>query len=115
MKTLELTIWDRIQLDIAIPRNAPLDDIRVLLDILDKIRLTDEEKEAVGWQIIRVQTPQGPAMITDFDESAPALATASSIEFENAEVTKLCSIVKQRRNWPTQVETLELKARLDNG
>jgi len=115
MKTLELTVWDRIQLDIAIPRNAPLDDIRVLLDILDKIRLSDEEKTAVNFQRIKIATQQGIVEAVDFDRDAPTLGDVSSIEFENAELAKLREVANQRRTWPTQIEALELKDKLNDG
>ena len=115
MKTLELTVWDRIQLDIAIPRNAPLDDIRVLLDILDKLRLSDDEKTAINFQRIKIPTQQGIVEIADFDEDAPTLSDASSVEFENAEFAKLREVANQRRNWPTRIEALELKDKLNSG
>jgi hypothetical protein len=112
MRTVQLSVWDRIQIGLAIPRNAPLKEIRVLLDIDDKVRLSEEEKELVKLQELKIATSQGIAVLTDFDESSAALWDSQSIEFENAECDKLKQIVSARTNWPTKPESLALQAKV---
>jgi hypothetical protein len=118
MYIVNLTLWDRLQLDLCIPRNAPIREIKQLLRIADVVAPTQEEWEAIGYTVVTVQSQGGPVDIPNWTvnsletwEMAHGPVAAS---FESEDMTKLRGLVGQRQTWPTDVRTLELQEKINN-
>ena len=115
MYKLELTLWERVQLETTLPPNAPLGDIKQLLRIKDTIGLTLDEKKAIDWRIVTVETQQGAFAVPVWDGAKiDAIIDKAEFEVESEDLRKLHSLVNERRVWPTEQRTLTLKDKLDN-
>ena len=115
MYTLELSIWERIQLDICLPRNAQLDKIEQLLRIMDAITLTADEKTSINFRIEKYETPQGPFDIRRWDdEELAAKEHDSIIKIETEDFIVLKKATATRPAWPTDLRTVTLREKIDS-
>ena len=111
----KLTPFERIQLLIALPRNCPLAEMGQVLRIADALDLSSNEKTRFGYEVRRIETPQGPITFTDYNESAEGLHSyEADIELDGvADFEKLHQFAKDRTNWPRCHESLALMDKLD--
>ena len=114
MYTLSLTLWERVQLDLCLPRNAPLADIEQLLRIMDNIGLTNEDKACIDFDVREIDTQRGPADIRTWnDEKLSDSEYDSPIQFETEDFKVLKKNVAARQSWPTDLRTVTLKRKMD--
>ena len=99
MKTLKLTIWERLQLIQCIPAQDTVANIRRHLRLMDRLELSEDEKAEAGFVVL----PDGSAR---WDARAGAVERA--IDFEDADFDHLVSLVQRRNNWPTAQDILTL-------
>jgi hypothetical protein len=114
MYTLKLGLWERIQLDICLPRNAPLAEIRQLLRIMDVLALTDGEKESIGFENAIARTTQGQEFETVvYDEKKISSAESKPFSLETEDFNKLKALILARLNWPRDHRTIDLQDKIE--
>lgn len=116
MYRMQLTLWERLQLDLCIPRNAPLNEIRQLLRITDVLALSSEDKDAIGYTFSMVRSPAGPINIPEWNQEKLAELDderdAQAIDLESEDMKKLRQLAERREYWPTETRSIELKEKL---
>lgn len=115
MYKLELTMWERIQLDITLPRNAPLSQIPQLLRIMDTIKLDASEKSSISYEIVDIETQRGTIQSMQYDHEKITKAEHNKdvhIETEDFIVLKKC--VMDRPNWPTEERSMILLDKIES-
>jgi hypothetical protein len=111
---INVTLFDRIQLGLCIPRNCALDEMAQFLRISDALELTDEEKGTCSYQIVRLTTPQGLVSYPVWDDEAEGFCTDDvEIEIDKADLEKLCKLARARDSWPRKYESMLLHDKLD--
>lgn len=113
MYKINLTLWERVQLDMCIPRNAPLKEIPQLLRVMDAISPTDAEKSAIDYDYRTIQTPRGPIQLSTWnEEKLEETSTIKGVKIETEDFKTLMKHVKDAQ-WPTHIWTVELHNKLD--
>ncbi len=116
MYTLELGLWERIQLNMCLPRNAPLSEMEQLLRIMNLIALTDEEKKSIEFGKTRVQTQAGD-VIDMLNWDAKKLAkqdkSLTEIKFPAADFVCLKQCADGWPKWPLDEQSLALKEKME--
>lgn len=115
MYTLKLGLWERIQLNMCLPRNVPWVEMEQLVRILKTIALSDEEKDSIGFEEIKVQAKQGgilDALSWDTKKLA-ALENLREFKFKAADFARLKADADAWALWPTDERSLALKAKME--
>lgn len=93
MSVLVLDHTQRLNLHVMIGmQRANLDDMRMFWRIQDRIELSNEEKEAIGYQVRTAQTQNGPVPQIAWDPSR--WLAPKEYEFAPEEVAKLQNLIK---------------------
>lgn len=115
MYTLELGIWERLQLNICLPRDAPWSEMEQLVRISKVIGLTDKEKDAIGLVDIKINTLQGTFGTKTWDVDKLAKAeTSQTIKLKAVDFMRLKKDADARTNWPREEQSLTLKAKMES-
>ena len=114
MYTLELTLWERLQLDLSLPRNAPLTEIKQLLRIMDTVAPTEEEKKAVDFALSDVMSSGGMVTVPVWDTvKMDAMVGETPVKLESEDFRILQKCAKDRSSWPLALRTVDLQEKLD--
>lgn len=115
MYTIELTAWERIQLDIALPRNATWTEFEQLLKIADALALSDDEEKAIDYQVQTARTVQGQEFdAMTWDNAKVASLAPVHVKLESADFDKLKKSAEARTNWPRDRRSVALKAKFES-
>jgi len=98
MKKVRLTTWERLNLVNCLPKESRWDSVDQLLKISEKLDLSDEEKELVGFEV----DITGNARWDDTD-------FRFEINFEDAHYAALVEFASGYNRWPTSVLTSMLR------
>ncbi len=116
MYTLELGLWERIRLNMCLPRNALLSEMEQLLRIMNFIALTDEEKDSIEFDKTRIQTQAGD-VIDMLNWNAKKLSEQdrglTEIKFPAADFARLKKCADAWTKWPLDERSLALKAKME--
>ena len=112
MKTVELSVWERVQLAQYINRSdakADLSGMKQALKVLDILELTEEEKAEIGWtdEPTFLTCPHCQADIQTSPDGIGRWTDAEKVwelEFEDADFGLLKSATTF--NWPTSLSKL---------
>jgi len=98
MKSVKLTIWERLNLMTCIPDKVNMDTIELAMKVRRKLDLDEEEKEEVGFTL----DDFGRAFWNEADR-------VFELHFEDSEYKLLMAYVKAYQEWPVSELTLNLK------
>lgn len=114
MFTLELGLWERLQLNICLPRDAPWAEMEQLVRISKAVGLTDEEEDAIGLVDITINTLQGTFGTKTWDNDKLAkVENVQTIKLKAADFARLKKDADARQNWPRGERALALKAKME--
>jgi len=115
MYNLELGIWERLQLNLSLPRDTTWAEMEQLVRISNAVDLTDAEGKSIGLETMRVATARGTIETKTWDEEK--LAKAESIQTVTLKATDFECLKKhaaERASWPTGDESLVLREKFES-
>ncbi len=115
MYNLRLGLWERLQLGICLPRDAPWSEMEQLVRISKTLGLTDEEETAIGLEAIVLNTFQGTITTTKWDDAKLTMAeNVQEFAFPAADFERLKKDASARANWPRDERSIVLKKKFDD-
>lgn len=117
MYNLKLDLWERIQLEECLPRDASWSEMEQLVRISKLLSLTDEEKLSIDYKTVKVQTHQGAMEGKAWDNDKMARIEQTEIKLKVVDFERLRKAANARTNWPRTdnagLRVLALKAKFD--
>lgn len=115
MYNLELGLWERLQLNLCLPRDANWQEMEQLVRISKALALTNEENESIGLETVRVPTQHGTIETKSWDEEK--LSQAENIQTVTLKAVDFECLKKHaggRTNWPRGEESLVLRGKFES-
>lgn len=114
MYTLELGLWERLQLNICLPRDAPWAEMEQLVRISKAVGLTNDEEVSIDFNVVRVQTAQGTIEGKTWDnDKLTKMENLQTIKLKAADFLRLKKDADTRPNWPRGDRSLALKTKME--
>lgn len=118
MYILKLGLWERIQLNLCLPRDTSWVDLEQLVRISKVIGLTDEEKKSIDFQKVIVQTHQGTLTTEAWDgDKLSEMENLQEFKLKAVDFLRLKKDADARVNWPRVDElgeqSLALKVKME--
>lgn len=114
MYNLELGLWERLQLNICLPRDAPWSEMEQLVRISKVLELADKEKVSIGFTDITINTLQGTFGTKTWDnDKLVEVENLQPVTLKAADFARLKKDADARTNWPRDERALALKAKME--